>query len=58
MGRSCRALLVLVALLGAVAGCGDGGSEPTKLSDSEKARQIEALKQQRSEEWKSTLRKK
>jgi hypothetical protein len=48
---------VCVASL-AMIGCGGGGSEPTKLTEEEKARQMEALKQQRSDEWKSTLKKK
>jgi len=43
--------------LAAVPGCGDGGSEPTKISDAEKAKQIEALKKQNAEEWKSTFKK-
>jgi hypothetical protein len=42
----------------AMIGCGGGGFEPTKLTDEEKAKQMEALKQQRSDEWKSTLKKK
>lgn len=41
----------------AMIGCGGGGSEPTKLTEEEKAKQMEALKQQRSDEWKSTLKK-
>lgn len=43
--------------LAAVSGCGDGGSEPTKISDAEKAKQIEALKKQNADEWKSTFKK-
>lgn len=43
--------------LAAVSGCGDGGAETTRISDAEKARQIEALKKQNADEWKSTFKK-
>jgi hypothetical protein len=49
-------MVVAVAPL-ALAGCGGGGSEPTKISDEEKTKQIEALKKQNADEWKSTLKK-
>lgn len=44
-------------VLATVSGCGDGGAETTRISDTEKARQIEALKKQNADEWKSTFKK-